>query len=285
MASKKSFLLILLSLIWLDAVSSKVASECACPLLDQPSPSDKELSARWMVHSLDWGVLSTTSARLPNSPPFGNVYSFVDGSCGISSGTPYFYGSHMDQSFKDMAVNAKASFTLSAAAINSVCSSGKSPPSCIISDRGDPESPMCARLTLTGTLVEVPAKTEEFKHMENDFFQRHKSMASWPEDHEFVIAKLVIEDIWFINYFGGASVLTPDKYFAVNLDGIVSNATTAGAISSSQRSTHGLQTSVSAIFGLLAIIVCLGVGCSRPIGPKKSYLHVETPETETAAYI
>lgn len=80
--------------------SDEPDESCTCMLLDRPDVLEKEKRARWMVHSLNYGVLSTISTRLPGSPPFGNVYSFVDGDCSSSSGVPYFYGTYMDQSFE-----------------------------------------------------------------------------------------------------------------------------------------------------------------------------------------
>ena len=93
------------------------SSDCACELEERPDITDKAGTARWMVHSLDWGVVSTISSRLgdKNSPaiPFGNVYSFVDGPCDKSTGVPYLYGTYMDQSFADTKSNEMISLALS----------------------------------------------------------------------------------------------------------------------------------------------------------------------------
>ena len=93
------------------------SAECACTLEERPEVSDKAKTARWMVHSLDWGVVSTISTRLggDGSPavPFGNVYSFVDGPCDKATGIPYLYGTYMDQSFADTQSNDMIALTLS----------------------------------------------------------------------------------------------------------------------------------------------------------------------------
>lgn len=93
------------------------SAECACELEERPNLKAKAETARWMVHSLDWGVVSTISSRLggDGSPaiPFGNVYSFVDGPCDKSTGVPYLYGTYMDQSFTDTESNDMVSLTLS----------------------------------------------------------------------------------------------------------------------------------------------------------------------------
>lgn len=197
--------------------------ECACEkLLKRPDLWKKELVARWMAHSLDWGTLTTISTRSEvHSAPFGNIYSFVDGPCEESTGIPYFYGTYMDQSFIDMKRNPSASFTLSEASLASVCGA-KALPACSVAMnsngvRGDPESPVCARLTLTGKMVEVPKESDEYAKMLAAFYARHAQMQYWPVDHDWVIAKLEVSDVWFIDYFGGASILDVDAYLNANI--------------------------------------------------------------------
>ena len=211
---------------------------CPCAILPKPGLWKKELTARWMVHTLNWGVLSTISSRLPNNvtTPFGNVYSFIDGDCHNSTGTPYFFGTFLDQTFQDMQVHDQASFTLSEAGLASVCGA-HALPACAIAavpppsshhnnhpkktkkthHIGDPESPICARLVLTGRLVQVHNDTAEFAMARQALFHRHPQMAYWPADHDWVIAKLLLADIWLIDYFGGPAVLPVDEYFRQKL--------------------------------------------------------------------
>ena len=214
-----------------DRAKDDTDESCPCPVLPQPELWKKEQTARWMVHTLNWGVLSTISSRLPDAPPFGNVYSFIDGDCHNSTGTPYFFGTFMDQTFQDMQVNDRASFTLSEAGLASVCGT-HSLPACSIAAApvikqtksshrvhiGDPESPICARLVLTGRLVQVSDDAQEFQTAQAALFHRHPQMAYWPADHDWVIAKLVIQDIWLIDYFGGASILNVDEYYKQKLE-------------------------------------------------------------------
>ena len=114
--SRCSETLALLALLCLEFIGFSSA-ECACELKERPNLNAKAETARWMVHSLDWGVVSTISSRLggDGSPaiPFGNVYSFVDGPCDKSTGVPYLYGTYMDQSFSDTKSNDMISLTLS----------------------------------------------------------------------------------------------------------------------------------------------------------------------------
>jgi Pyridoxamine 5'-phosphate oxidase len=193
--------------------------ECPCTLLERPNLRNKEQTARWMVHSIDWGVLSTISTRFQDQPgvlPFGNIYSFVDGPCDNATGIPYIYGTYMDQSFQDSRSNAAVSLTLSEASMASVCG-GYNLASCKIHDYGDPENPVCARLTLTGQLMVLEEDSDEYGLAQQALFQRHFSMKDWPHNHNWVVAKIEVQDIWLIDYFGGASNLDVHQYFSVEL--------------------------------------------------------------------
>ena len=105
--------------------------------------------------------------------------------------------------------------SLSPKALSSVCPN-EALDSCTLGPSGDPENPMCARLTLTGKLVVLDEDTEEYEFAKDAFFERHPSMAYWPKGHGWVVAKIVIEDIWLIDFFGGATILDPQDYFAAN---------------------------------------------------------------------
>ena len=250
-ASMLKILLCLSIITASQSVDSGELPSCVCGTIsERPNIWNKAETARWMVHNIDWGVLTTISSRTSETTsttivPFGNVYSFVDGSCTNSSGIPYFYGTYMDQSLQDMTHNPTASFTLSEASIDSSClSSSSSSPSTNNSNNvnpirqacrivpetyhtttphhhetstvnsGDPESPICARLTLTGVLEVVPRYSTEYNTtLFHGFHTRHPQMSHWPVDHHWIVFKLNIHDVWLINYFGGASVLTPQEYF------------------------------------------------------------------------
>lgn len=213
---------LLIAAIFLQFVSGSMdGTKCPCPVLKRPQAHLKDLTARWMVHTLSWGTISTISTRLSNEPtPFGNTISFVDGSCGESTGTPYFYGSLMDQTFKDTTANPVISLTLSEASLSGVCGAEALtqclPYATIDEDNGewggDPENPLCARLTMTGQMVMVEKGSEEFKKAQAAFFHRHPQMASWPADHGWIIGKMEIQDLWLIDFFGGAAILDIHKY-------------------------------------------------------------------------
>lgn len=204
---------------------------CACSLQDRPEISQKAQTARWMVHSLDWGVLATISSRLPGNAegltkpssssipiPFGNVYSFVDGTCEDGTGVPYLFGTYMDQSFIDSTYNQMVSLTLSEASLSSVCTERDGLVACTLGTKyGDPENPVCARLTLTGMLVVLQEDSEEYAFAQGALFERHSTMEGWPRDHNWVIAKIDVRDVWLIDFFGGASIVDLASYFAATL--------------------------------------------------------------------
>ena len=85
--------------------------------------------------------------------------------------------------------------------------------SAAVASTGDPENPVCARLTLTGTLAEVPTDSTEFVTIRANLLERHPQMNDWPTDHDWVIVKLVLQHIWLIDYYGGATVLDPTTYY------------------------------------------------------------------------
>ena len=96
-------------------------------------------NARWLVHNLSYGVLSTTSVQVCDPTPsvsgrrfapsflsqacltdhqydgvaFGNPQSFVDGTLDNSTGNLYMYVSGLDASMIDIAAKPEVSFTLS----------------------------------------------------------------------------------------------------------------------------------------------------------------------------
>ena len=171
------------------------------------------------MKSLQWGVVSTISSRLEGGVPFGNVYSFVDGTCDKHTGIPYLFGTYMDQTYQDTIHNSMVSLTLSEASLSSVCTDREGLSSCILGTKyGDPESPVCARLTVTGTFIVLDKDTTEYQFAQSAFFERHPTMKDWPTNHNWVIAKIEIQDIWLIDFFGGASIIDPETYFAVDDD-------------------------------------------------------------------
>lgn len=201
----KTYTLLALAAAFLncDALQQEDASS------DVPVFFEKYQTARWMVHNLTWGVLSTTSSRDEvKGAAFGNPYSFAD----ANNGVPYFYASVLDASMTDVFVagNDQVSLALSEASY----SSSHPFKACDIDAGGDPENPPCARLVISGTLLNVTG-TDEGDEAMQALFASHPSMADWPADHSWFVSKIDISDLWLIDIYGGAKDLDVDKYLAV----------------------------------------------------------------------
>lgn len=162
--------------------SSSSSSVASLVLPPRPDVSAKAETARWMARVLDWGVLTTISTRLgdDNSSsdpvPFGNVYSFVDGTCSRSTGVPYVYGTYLDQSFIDIKQDPKVSLTLSEASLSSVCASKHGLDSCTL-----------GRCTELYPLDVLKGRTNIFRfllllHVKRDQVRRSRKSCMWEVD-------------------------------------------------------------------------------------------------------
>lgn len=174
--------------------------------INPPSPSDKAATARWMVHNNKWGTFSTINSRERAGTPFGNIASFSDGAPNESTGTLYFLHSNLDSSMKDVLVNDSVSFTLSEAQLG-YCEQMEF----------DEEDPRCARLSLGGRLVEVSDKME-LEEAKTAVFAKHPSMREWyggdddPSGHDFKFWKMELEEIWLVDFFGGAAHIDAEAW-------------------------------------------------------------------------
>jgi hypothetical protein len=185
----------------------------------KPSPTKKAATARWMATATDWGALSTISTRSQGDEigeAFGNPYSFADASTGV----PYFYASDLDATMIDIFLgnasakpNPKASLALSEASLGGTKESQKL---CEIGQPlGDAETPLCARLVLSGTIVKLAPNSTEEKKARASLFARHPSFANYPPGHDFFTAKMEVEKVWLLDIFRGAADISPKEYFAV----------------------------------------------------------------------
>jgi len=177
----------------------------------RPNPLQKVKTARWMVKSLNWGILSTTSARSAGSTigdAFGNPYAFADDSNGI----PYFYASDLDASIVDLQESKRMTLALSEATLAGTEAEVKA---CTIGQGyGDPENPPCARLVLSGDFVKLDDNSTEAVSAQAALFDRHPAFANYPPGHDFFVGKLEIDSIWLIDIYGGATDMDVGKYLA-----------------------------------------------------------------------
>ncbi|KAL5974279.1 Adenosylhomocysteinase 2 [Asimina triloba] len=186
-------------------------------LNDKPPPENAAATARWLVAQNTWGRFEHTQpvrSHLavgaffaqaespgcvhPSAHPI-NVVSLSDGVPGNGLGIPYFYLTALDPTPRDAAKDARTSLTVSEYPIGTCGNT-------------DPENPTCAKLTLSGKLELVDEKSKDATFALNALFSKHPEMKDWPKDHSFQIYKLDIENLFPIDWFGGAKPLTVAQY-------------------------------------------------------------------------
>ena len=171
--------------------------------------------ARSLVHEALWGSMASISSQHETlGMPFANIVSFADGTaaCG-GTGIPYMLVSPLDDTVQDYKHNAAMSLSLTRAQLPNTSSGGDL--ACAIDLGGDPESPPCTRLTLTGTFLNISGSPEA-ADAQAALFERHPLTKSWVEmgSHAFFFAKLNIKQAWLIDHFGGAVRLSVPHYLS-----------------------------------------------------------------------
>jgi len=169
-----------------------------------PPPHDQEAKmSRYILHNSNYGAMATISNRDPiKGYPFANVFSFSDGPLGQSSGIPYIYTMPQEISSIDLEVDPRASLTFSLAQ-SSYCKEGGF----------DPQDPRCAHVIFTGIFTKIDKESEEWGVAQEALFSRHPDMEFWPEDHGFFFAKIDIEDIQLLDWFGGVVHVDVEEYW------------------------------------------------------------------------
>lgn len=182
--------------------SYRLAEGKAASSIPTPPPHEETArTARYIAHYSAWGFLATISTQDKiKGLPFGNIFSISDGPLDNSTGTPYFYVTPMDNTVMDLHSFPFASLTFSEAE-GDFCRK----------QVYDPEDPRCARLTLTGKMVEVGP--EELDFAKEAMFSRHPVMKKWPPEHKWFFMKLVLEQVWLQGWVGGVSLIPPEEYF------------------------------------------------------------------------
>jgi len=169
-----------------------------------PPPHDQVARmARYITHNSDWAALATIATRDPIIGfPFANVLSISDGPVDNSTGVPYIYISPWEISARDLAHNNKASLTMSLAQ-SGYCAKMNF----------DPEDPRCAHVILTGEFIKLDPESEEEMFARNALFTRHPIMPDWPAGHHWFFAKIDIQNILILDWFGGAVTVPVQEYF------------------------------------------------------------------------
>jgi hypothetical protein len=179
-----------------------------------PATKAKAKFARWMVHQSSWGVLTSTSVHL-NGTAFGGIVSLSDGAGlakGNATGRLFFYLSQLDVQGADVTADPHCSFTLSEASLPSQFKKGKLCSGIVVKD---PESPICARLSLNGKMVQLAGADAAVAQAA--LFSKHPQMGQWPSGHGWGFWELNVTDTFFINMFGGADHFSPVEYYTADL--------------------------------------------------------------------
>ncbi|KAI8491036.1 Cellular repressor of E1A-stimulated proteins 1 [Branchiostoma belcheri] len=163
-------------------------------------------TARYVLHNNGWGSLASTSTHPPiQGKPYVDAYSVSDGPVGNSTGVPYFFFSPLERTVQDLQADPFATLLVSEVQ-SGYCASAK----------WDPEDPRCAKVHLSGNVVPVPEDETDFAM--KSLFSRHPIMAEWYKmpDHKFYFAKMEIEDVFVLDFFGGGQSVSPEDYFKAN---------------------------------------------------------------------
>mmetsp|Transcript_9828 Transcript_9828/g.19321 ORF Transcript_9828/g.19321 Transcript_9828/m.19321 type:complete len:232 (-) Transcript_9828:97-792(-) len=208
------------------AVFMTVHEATAIPAIPpkKPTRTDYAAASRWLVCASDWGVLASDgsfsnqelrrSSSSSSSIPYADIAAYGEGvvhrgrlvNC---TGEPYFYLRNMSAVPRDLAQNSWGSLTVSMAGLRA---HGLFPYCTTV----NAEDPTCWRATLTG-LVE-PVMGEERDRALTSLFSRHLDMKFWPSSHNFVVYKLSVKKLFFLDFYGYAHHISIEDYLGVDLD-------------------------------------------------------------------
>ncbi|KAL1561741.1 protein CREG1-like [Salvia divinorum] len=178
------------------SVTPTTTSGSRVDLSDRPDVEDAARYARWLVGKATWGVLSTNT---PDFFPFGYPASYVD----AGTGYPYFFLSRFDPVGAAAKTDARVSLAISEVYIDGC-------------DGLDTQSPKCPKITLSGRLRKVPAKTREGVRAESALLKAHPGFAGFPKTNgSFAVYKLDILRLFLVNQSGPKRDLTVESYLYV----------------------------------------------------------------------
>nr|CAD7444132.1 unnamed protein product [Timema bartmani]CAD7453860.1 unnamed protein product [Timema tahoe] len=78
----------------------------------------------------------------------------------------------------------------------------------------DPEDPRCAKVIFTGKIKRLKPGTPKWFFAQDALFSRHPAMQTWPAGHNWYFAKMKIEQIALLDYFGGPKFINVKEYLA-----------------------------------------------------------------------
>lgn len=244
-----------------DHGDARAESLLVLPMLPRPKfGNDAAGHARWIVAKSLWTTVSTLSSS-KEGQPFGNIRSIADGACFLgSSGLPYFYLPGPDPSAVDIQANPKITLSFTEAALGErVGSDGQA------CGGKDAEDPTCAKLTLAGTARalegedQIAAAKKAFKVQH----PRAQWLSSGGAHTGGTYYTLDLEDIMFLQNYGGFTTVSPEEYLNWKPDtskltgepqcGLTEEG--LGASATSQAATSTTASTSSSPVGVIVIVI------------------------------
>ncbi|XP_060524057.1 protein CREG1 isoform X2 [Cylas formicarius] len=176
-----------------------------------PPHEKTALMARYIMHYSEWVSLATTSTQSKITGfPFVTLKSLSDGPLNNATGVPYLYMTEMDVSGKDVEKDNRVTIMANLAELDY----------CSAKDL-DPQDPRCAKVIVTGKLLKLKKNSPEYAFGLDALYARHPSMKNWPTDHQFYVAKVDMDQICVLDFFGGLKYVTKKEYFDANLTNMI----------------------------------------------------------------
>lgn len=165
--------------------------------------------ARRLVHKANWtsmGTLSTADEFL--GFPMVNIISMADSALHEkSTGHIYYLLTDLDFTGQDLHKVNKLTALFS----------DDQDLSCT-AKHIDSMEPTCARVIITGQRSILNVTSNEYAIANAAYTNRHPASIHWRETHSFYLCEMVIEKIALLDYYGGPKFITPEEYYAANLD-------------------------------------------------------------------
>merc|ERR1712146_813759 len=69
------------------------------------------------------------------------------------------------------------------------------------------------RLVLSGRMTKLAPSSPEETAAKAALFKKHPSFKTYPSDHNWYVAKMDVDSIWLIDFYGGPAIISPADYF------------------------------------------------------------------------
>ncbi|KAL7300611.1 hypothetical protein TKK_0006602 [Trichogramma kaykai] len=170
---------------------------------EPPHHGKSALMARYIVNEANWTSVATisTDPRL-TSYPYVNIVSSSDGPLGNGGGVPYLFLTPLDSTSKDLSKDNRATLMMSLVQGDWCKVKGY-----------DPMDPRCARVIISGRIKSIEEKDVDHESAKSAIFGRHQWLSHMPANHHFYFARMEIETIDVLAFFGGAARVTPEDYY------------------------------------------------------------------------